>query len=317
MNDLTDQLNSVIRDAATELALSGVFYVEGFQDAYGGHRYCEPASQDYLTAPIGAQTWFWHQASGGWYSGDEGHASLPPDTQNLSQTLLDILIPDPSVQATISADNPPWKINPAFQNETMLIQALDQADNQTGALASELVLRSFHPKGTAYGPWSDAFLASIRSNRNPVNPPPQSPPPPPPPPSYATGTCCFHLDEWEDCNPESDDLYANVTLLDNNKATIYQTSTDAAHADWGEPINAGNGSTIQGPLPYPIQITGEHDNDYVQFTYGSVSWTSRTTSGPANCANGGWNPRDGPVCGTEFFGQWQPAENQMDCCFPC
>ncbi|KAL9077076.1 MAG: hypothetical protein Q9157_003499, partial [Trypethelium eluteriae] len=329
MNGLVDQVNGVISNVATELAASGVIYVDGFQGAYGGHRYCEPASQDYLTKPIGAQTWFWHYASGGWTSGDEGHASLPPDAQNISQMILDALIPDPSIQATLSADNPPSNVSPAFQNETTLIQALDQVDNQTGTLGvgvplSEVTLRSFHPKGTAYGPWSDAFLASIRANRYSVNsaPPPSPSPPspspsPPPPPAYATGTCCFHLDEWEDCNPQSDDLYANITLLDNNKATIYQTSTDGAHADWGEPINAGNGSTIQGPLPYPIQIIGEHENDYVQFTYGSASWTSRTDSGPANCANGGWNPRDGPVCGTEFLGQWQPAENQMDCCFPC
>jgi hypothetical protein len=319
MNQLVDQLNSVISNVATELAASGVIYVDGFQGSYDTHRYCEPAPKSYLTSPIGAKTWFWHQDSDGYNSGTEGPTDgSATGAQNLTQMVLDELIPDKGTQATISQSNPPWNISPAFQNETTLINALVQADNDgAGALAASIYTkRSFHPKGTAYGPWSDSFLAAIKANRIAVNAAP--PPPPPPPPAYATGTCCFHLDEWENCNPESDDLYANITLLDNNKNTIYQTPPqDLANGGLGDPINVGNGTTIQGPLPNTMAITGEHQNDYIQFTYGSLSWTSRTTSGPATCSNGGWNPRDGPACFVGFGIGYQPAENQMDCCFPC
>ena len=144
------------------------------------------------------------------------------------------------------------------------------------------------------------------------------PPPPPPPPTTSqkpTGTCCFHLDEWQDCNDDSKNLYANITLYDNTKKVIYQTPENYfAKGGLGEPINVGNKATFQGPLSQPVQVTGEHEKDYIQFTYGSLSWTSRTTSGPANCHNGGWNPCDGPFC---VLGENLPAENQVDCCFPC
>ena len=132
---------------------------------------------------------------------------------------------------------------------------------------------------------------------------------------FASGTCCFHVDEWQDCNNDSKNLYANITMYDNAKNMIYETPQNyLANGGLGEPINSGNGATFQGPLPQAIYITGEHEHDYVQFTYGSVSWTSRTTSGPATCKNGGWNPRDGPIC---LGSASEPAENQMDCCFPC
>jgi hypothetical protein len=136
-----------------------------------------------------------------------------------------------------------------------------------------------------------------------------------PPPAPPSGTCCFHVDEWQDCNDDSKNLYANITLYDNSKKVIYQTPENyLANGGLGEPINVGNQATFQGPLSKPVQITGEHEHDYIQFTYGSLSWTSRTTSGSATCQNGGWNPRDGPFC---VLGENLPAENQLDCCFPC
>lgn len=49
-------------------------------------------------------------------------------------------------------------------------------------------------------------------------------------------------------------------------------------------------------LSVPLVVVGEHALDYIQFTLGTLSWTSRTSTPPYNCKNGGWNPRDGPVC---------------------
>jgi hypothetical protein len=166
---------------------------------------------------------------------------------------------------------------------------------------------------------SDTAISFITQyTTTPAAPAPTPAPAPAPAPAFASGTCCFHVDEYQDCNNDSNNLYANITMYDNDKNTIYQTPPDypglTNGAGLGQRINSDNGATFQGPLPQAIQITGEHDKDYVHFTYGSVSWTSRTTKGLANCKNGGWNPRDGPVC---IDGLGDPAENQIDCCFPC
>ena len=131
---------------------------------------------------------------------------------------------------------------------------------------------------------------------------------------FASGTCCFHVNEWRNCNDDSSNLYANITVYDNAKNTIYQTPQNYfANGSPGEPIN--NGATFQGPLPQAIHVTGKPENDYVQFTYGLVNWTSRTTSGPATCQNGGWNIPDGSSCipGPEALLE----ENEINCCFSC
>ena len=138
---------------------------------------------------------------------------------------------------------------------------------------------------------------------------------PAPPPAYATGTCSFHLTETQDCATDASNLFAIVTLLDNNKANIGQTSVDPTKNPIGDPINSSDPLSFDSKLPNPLVITGEHMNDYVQFTYGTLSWTSRTTTGPATCSNGGWDPRDGPICGQRFGNQ--NAVNNMDCSFPC
>ena len=137
---------------------------------------------------------------------------------------------------------------------------------------------------------------------------------PAPPPAYATGTCSFHLTETQDCTSDATNLYAIVKLYDNNKSVIGQTPTDSANAN-GEPINTSDPYNFDSKLPDVIVITGEHKKDYVQFNYGGLSWTSRTTTGLATCSNGGWDPRDGPSCGLPFGDQ--NAVNNMDCSFPC
>ena len=86
-------------------------------------------------------------------------------------------------------------------------------------------------------------------------------------------------------------------MLDNDKNDIEDTQTDPTTNPLGDPINGSDPYSFTSKLPLPLVIVGEYEGDYVQFTYGSLSWTSRTTSGSATCSNGGWNPKDGPVCG--------------------
>ena len=111
------------------------------------------------------------------------------------------------------------------------------------------------------------------------------------------GTCSFHLMETQDCVDDSKTSYAVVTLLDNNEAIIGQTSVDSSENPIGNPFNVGDSLSFESKLPKPLVVTGAHDNDYVQFTYGDLSWTWRATSRPAACSNGGWDPRNGQICG--------------------
>lgn len=122
--------------------------------------------------------------------------------------------------------------------------------------------------------------------------------PPAPAPSYAAGTCSFHVDEYQDCSDDSQNLFAVITMYDNSKTVIGQT--DTSQDSIGAGINAGDPYSFTSKLPQPLIVTGEHEGDYIQFQYGSLQWTSRTTTGPATCSNGGWDPRDGPVCGLRF-----------------
>lgn len=115
----------------------------------------------------------------------------------------------------------------------------------------------------------------------------------------ATSTCKIHVDEYEPCGLESSDLYANVSMENGNGDTIGETVINSTYP-WGMPINVNDSYSFQPTLLPAIMITGEHEGDYVQFTQGDLSWTSRTTTGVAICTNGGWDPRDGPVCGLKY-----------------
>ena len=84
-------------------------------------------------------------------------------------------------------------------------------------------------------------------------------------------------------------------MVDNNKVTIGQTVNDKNHPI-GYPMDDGKSYSFDSKLPHPLVITGEHENDYVQFTYGGLSWQSKTPNGGGSCTVGGWDPRDGPIC---------------------
>ena len=136
-----------------------------------------------------------------------------------------------------------------------------------------------------------------------------------PPPAYATGQCSFHLRETQDCDTVSKNLYAIINLKDGKGNDIGDTNVDPSTDPIGDGINVGASYSFTSKLPNPLVVTGEHENDYVQFTYGGLNWQSKTPSGGAYCNVGGWDPKDGPVCGLRTGNQ--NAVNNMDCFFPC
>lgn len=78
-------------------------------------------------------------------------------------------------------------------------------------------------------PTGDEDDSSTGGDPTPPAPAPTSAPtsaPAPEPADYAKGTCSFHLDEWETCADDSSNLFAQITLYDNDKAVIGQTVVD-------------------------------------------------------------------------------------------
>lgn len=115
---------------------------------------------------------------------------------------------------------------------------------------------------------------------------------------YAIGTCSFHLTETQDCDSNyGNNLYSHVKMYDNNRAVIGETVNDNSHLS-GYAMDAGNSYSFTSKLPNPLVITGEHDNDYVQFSYGGLSWQSKKSIGGGSCSVGGWDLKDGPICGS-------------------
>ena len=103
-------------------------------------------------------------------------------------------------------------------------------------------------------------------------------------------------------------------MKDNNKAIIGSTVIDDNHPI-GYAMDDGNSYSFTSRLPNPLTITGEHENDYVQFTYGSLSWQSKTPNGGGSCTVGGWDPRDGPVCGLRTGNQNAVSFTKFLTCF--
>ena len=124
-----------------------------------------------------------------------------------------------------------------------------------------------------------------------------------------TGTCAVHVDEYQDCARMDSNLFASVTVTDGEGNVLGETTVNETYP-LGMPINVGdtyaflpNGLSTIPSMTTPLMITGEHENDYIQFTLGSLSWKSRTTTGVANCTIGGWDPKDGPICGQRYGDQ--------------
>ncbi|KAL8676221.1 MAG: hypothetical protein Q9186_007243 [Xanthomendoza sp. 1 TL-2023] len=152
-------------------------------------------------------------------------------------------------------------------------------------------LRPFHPRTTGYTSIKNAILSQLKTDGLPKAAS-GSASPQPTPPAFVPGTCSFHLDEWQSCEDDTKNLYAQIKMYDNDKIVIGQTEADSTKP-LGDSINANDPLNFQSKLPFPLQVTGEHKKDYVQFNYNGLSFKS--TDG--QCSAGGWDPKQGPTCG--------------------
>jgi hypothetical protein len=171
-----------LEGVVAELSPWGVFYVSGWQDAFMGHRFCEPDVLQYLEEPVGTKTWLWHALST-----DVGKYGVFGDERNtnISAEVLDVLVPDPWMRAAVREEEEgPWKYHPSLLSWEGLARALAEAEVERGGkvereelgemeqngvkqLAMQ-VARMFHPKGLGYEPLAKAFLEAVRRNRGQV-----------------------------------------------------------------------------------------------------------------------------------------------------
>ena len=285
-NDRVSKVNDLYKKTIQENFAKQARYIDldpGFQ----GHRFCEPGAShnDQLNTDTHFEgvylwnlNWFWRVAN---------DPAPNPDEQNgtVSSEEAQQLLGGNGVTAWTGGSG----------------SGSGGAGNTPG---NGWRLRPFHPRYSGYTSIKNAILAQLKADGLPKpasDPAGSTPPAPSPAPAYATGTCSFHLTETQNCDPSYDNnLYGVVKMYDNDKNVIGQTVTDSDHPI-GYPMDDGNSYHFTSKLQDALVITGEHNHDYVQFTIGGLSWQSKTPNGGASCKVGGWDPRDGPVCGSNVL----------------
>ncbi|EEH33785.2 hypothetical protein PAAG_04834 [Paracoccidioides lutzii Pb01] len=132
---------------------------------------------------------------------------------------------------------------------------------------------------------------------------------------YAKGRCSFHLTETYKCtNPAQ--LYASIKLFDSKKVVIGQTD-NKLNKGLGPRINGKRPFEMTSKLPYVLLVKAKNENE-VHFDYGASHWNSKVRSGSANCAQGGWDPRElSEMCLMGNHPNQGQRTRQMDCSFPC
>ena len=155
---------STVADALYRGLNGGVYYVDGFQQAYDTHRFCEvEADPSYHTNPIDARTWFIHYNSP--YQNPSSATGL--STGSFFDQVDSVLIPPVNGQSTAdqikAVDGDLAKINPAYNDVDSMTAALTNLaqDNVTYQWLPVTWARIMHPKGSGYTPMSDAVIDAV------------------------------------------------------------------------------------------------------------------------------------------------------------
>ena len=191
MNGLVSSLNDQLQRSAARLREQGVIYVDGFQDAYTGHQFCDPSADPNVQSPISRNTWFWHPDRYGlhtssvaiqqpetddtyspWNAGEGPLLNSDLSPSSLGDDILSALVPNSENRASINTGGQlPTDFSDAFKSREALVAALDQLRNSTDpnvAGLSDRLLRTFHPKGTALSHNAIANVDAVLAARNPA-----------------------------------------------------------------------------------------------------------------------------------------------------
>lgn len=165
MNSLVRKLNNLLKQAAEALGtLGGVYYVDGFQEKFIGHRFCEHEDDPgYHENPIGEKTWFIHYNS--------PYQNSPSVTGFGSGSFFDqvnsILIPEKDGKSTrdqiqeVNGDLA--KLNDAYKDYDSMTAALTRMgqDDVKYQLLPITWIRVMHPKGSGYTQMADAVIDNV------------------------------------------------------------------------------------------------------------------------------------------------------------
>lgn len=124
-------------------------------------------------------------------------------------------------------------------------------------------------------------------------------------------TCKVDVTEKWTCEPVESNLCASMTITSSTGSKLY-TTPQSAHSP-GQPINAAHALSIQEEgMPKPLVVVGEHTNDYIQFTYGDVSWKSSDETGKGHCKLKGDNWKAPEGCPNAMM-----STREFECEYPC
>ncbi len=170
LNALTRSFNAELKKAAKDLKPMGVILIEGLEDLYQNHRYCEERHKTYEM--VDYDTWFWSS-----YAHFNTPSEGPGDPRNPyaagkeapGQLLLDFVFPGQKKKVTTASEaSPPWKWEGAEKYPTFesLLTAMQKKGEYTTTAAPFPLLRSFHPKATAYEKHKTAIFSAMADNRD-------------------------------------------------------------------------------------------------------------------------------------------------------
>ena len=306
-NDHMSRVNDVYKTTIQQNFAKRARFVD-LDSGFSGHRFCEPGAShsDQLNTDTNFENVYLWNLNWPWQVANQ--AAPNPDEQN----------------GTVSVE----EAQQLFGNNGVTAWSGSGSGGGGNSPDNGWRLRPFHPRYSGYTSIKNAILAQFKADGFPKAPPGPTLPSPTPP--YFKGTCSFHLTETQNCDSNnSNNLYGVMKMYDNAKNVIGQTVQDDNHPI-GYAMDAGNPYSFSSKLSDPLVITGEHENDYVQFTIGALSWQSTNPKGGASCTVGGWDPSDGPVCDSrvenavslpravrESFIKLETKVNNMDCSFPC
>jgi hypothetical protein len=163
------RLNQIIKNAVEGLSsiLGGIWFVDEFQSAFDGHRFCENETDpNYHNAPIDDKTWFIHFKSP--YSKFPPAKTSNPPFMNMFEKIDSLLIPPKNGLSTeqqiCEFDGDRARINHAYGNFGKMSAALLKLAEDDPVENSYLPvswMRIMHPKGSGYKVMADAVIYKI------------------------------------------------------------------------------------------------------------------------------------------------------------
>jgi hypothetical protein len=159
------RLNQIIKDAVEGLSsiLGGIWFVDEFQSAFDGHRFCENETDpNYHHAPIDEKTWFIHFKS--------PYQKFPSaeTSVNIFDAIDSLLIPPKNGLSTEQqiqkVDGDRARISHAYgnyDNMTAALKKLAENDPVENSYLPVSWMRIMHPKGSGYKVMADAVIDKI------------------------------------------------------------------------------------------------------------------------------------------------------------